>query len=596
MTTSLQPNAEGDDPAAPRLGRSARGALWTLFYIVLLTACFLAVRRALGAGGADAAIAALRMIDAWSIAASLAWVVGVFAIILVMEQVALRRANAPLATHSRPGAAFVANAVSLGVGFGALSGAALRARHYASAGLDTAGAVYVASAVTLMSVLGGLFVASLGFALLPADTLRHPLYWRAAGFSALAALGVLLLLSGANGRTMRMFGRRIEFPNALELTGWIALGALDWLFSAAALYVLAPDALRGDFLSFSAMFAGAHLVAMTTGAPNGLGLFDAIVITSAGEGAASADITAALIVYRVTAFLTPVALGFVGLAFLEARRVREGAVGALHAGGRTHWVLQRLCGLNRGKHSGQGITKGRLFAATRTPTSTLAELTGNGGVIVLAPHPDDETLGCGGLIASCVAASVPVHVIFLTDGRRSHLGSPHWSGARLAATRKGEAIRAVAALGLGAEHLTFLGQADATLLFDRSAQRRAAATILDVASACKCTSLFTTWVHDPHPDHVATALVAQHVCAVRPQIKLVSYPIWGRFLPDDVPLRDRNWRAVRLNVDRFLPAKREALFAHRTQTTPLIADALVGLGPSQRVQGEFLASDEVFLE
>ena len=42
----------------------------------------------------------------------------------------------------------------------------------------------------------------------------------------------------------------------------------------------------------------------------------------------------------------------------------------------------------------------------------------NGRIVVLAPHMDDETLGCGGTIARHVRAGAQVTVIFLTDGRR----------------------------------------------------------------------------------------------------------------------------------------------------------------------------------
>jgi LmbE family N-acetylglucosaminyl deacetylase len=247
-------------------------------------------------------------------------------------------------------------------------------------------------------------------------------------------------------------------------------------------------------------------------------------------------------------------------------------------------------------HATTPVAKGDLFArAASTPATPLHALVGDGPVLILAPHPDDDVLGCGGLIASCAGASIPVRITYLTDGRRSHLGSSHWPGARLAATRRDEAANAAQALGLGPESLQFLAFADTTLLFDRAAQRRAASALAQLAGQHPFSSIFAPWVHDPHPDHVAVALLARRLAAAS-GARLLSYPIWGRFLPDRLALRDRPWRAVRLDVRDRLAAKRAAIAAHRSQMTPLIDDAVVTLRPAASVQDAFLSGDEVFFE
>ncbi|WP_188782244.1 PIG-L family deacetylase, partial [Sinomonas atrocyanea] len=74
------------------------------------------------------------------------------------------------------------------------------------------------------------------------------------------------------------------------------------------------------------------------------------------------------------------------------------------------------------------------------------DLAGLRALIVLAAHPDDETLGAGGLIAHAARAGAAVHVIVATDGEASHPDSPTLTRARLAEVRRREVGAAVAAL------------------------------------------------------------------------------------------------------------------------------------------------------
>ena len=78
-------------------------------------------------------------------------------------------------------------------------------------------------------------------------------------------------------------------------------------------------------------------------------------------------------------------------------------------------------------------------------------------VLVLAPHQDDETLGCGGMIRIRRDEGAVVHVAFLTDGMTSG------AGEELVGVRRNEAESAMALLGVDGSQVTFLGFPDGAL-------------------------------------------------------------------------------------------------------------------------------------
>ncbi|MBD0337375.1 MAG: PIG-L family deacetylase, partial [Cyanobacteria bacterium Co-bin13] len=80
--------------------------------------------------------------------------------------------------------------------------------------------------------------------------------------------------------------------------------------------------------------------------------------------------------------------------------------------------------------------------------------------LIVAPHPDDETLGCGGLIALKRQQGTEVRVVILTDGRASHPSHPRLPTQELVAIRQQEATQALAVLGVPPEDLHFFNQPD----------------------------------------------------------------------------------------------------------------------------------------
>ena len=110
------------------------------------------------------------------------------------------------------------------------------------------------------------------------------------------------------------------------------------------------------------------------------------------------------------------------------------------------------------------------MAALGHPFPALSWPRANERVWVLAPHPDDESLGCAGLLARCASLGVPARVVFLTGGdgtRTTQLAlqlSPRFGGPydllSIARERQREAGSAARELGLSADNLEFLGFPD----------------------------------------------------------------------------------------------------------------------------------------
>ena len=84
-------------------------------------------------------------------------------------------------------------------------------------------------------------------------------------------------------------------------------------------------------------------------------------------------------------------------------------------------------------------------------------------ILVVAPHPDDETLGCGGLVSLLAQNGSVFYIVFVTDGSASHRNSTAWPTARLAAQREQEARNALVCLGIANAPRLFLRLPDANM-------------------------------------------------------------------------------------------------------------------------------------
>lgn len=184
-------------------------------------------------------------------------------------------------------------------------------------------------------------------------------------------------------------------------------------------------------------------------------------------------------------------------------------------------------------------------------------------LVVLAPHPDDEVIACGGLIHAHALRQGQVTVVGVTDGEASHAGVPGQAASSLATLRRRERERGLAALGVKPGHISRLAIGDGQV-------GRGAARMFErvVAMLRPDDVVATTWRLDGHPDHEATGHVAARSCLLA-GCRLIEAPVWMWHwaAPNDTRIDWPRLRAFRLS-DAALRAKRRALNEHATQLTP----------------------------
>jgi LmbE family N-acetylglucosaminyl deacetylase len=141
-------------------------------------------------------------------------------------------------------------------------------------------------------------------------------------------------------------------------------------------------------------------------------------------------------------------------------------------------------------------------------------------VLVLAPHPDDETIGCGGSIRTHVESGDRVHVVFLTSGE---LGLKHSPVSVAHETRESEAKKASQILGFSIH--SFLRLPDYGLAEANGQLTKAMVPILRETAPAQ---IYLPHPNEDHPDHAATlpALQAALREAGLMEPWLLGYEVW----------------------------------------------------------------------
>lgn len=177
-----------------------------------------------------------------------------------------------------------------------------------------------------------------------------------------------------------------------------------------------------------------------------------------------------------------------------------------------------------------------------TPYQPCATLGGT-RLLVLAPHPDDEVLGCGGLIARSLGAGCTVTVVVVSDG----------AGAGDPARREQESRAAAQVLAAGgtAPALQFWHLPDRAL----AAHPQLVARLQHLFSTAGADTVLLPSPFEVHPDHRALCAAALHALhAVSATSEVWCYEVGQALMPDAL-----------VDITPVLGRKREALACFTSQ-------------------------------
>ena len=141
--------------------------------------------------------------------------------------------------------------------------------------------------------------------------------------------------------------------------------------------------------------------------------------------------------------------------------------------------------------------------------------------VIIAPHPDDEVIGCAGLIQALVERSTPPHVIILTGGEGSHRGCCDTSAEDIITARHQLTLDAAATLGLPESHIHCLNYPDGEVALEHSATE----SLRELLTQLSPKALFVPHRGEGWSDHLQAAEITKHLLKGQ-DVSIYEYCVW----------------------------------------------------------------------
>lgn len=231
-----------------------------------------------------------------------------FLVLTAFDFISLAYLQATVSARQVLATSFIAFSIGNFVGFGVLTGGAVRIRAYLNAGLEARtitrlisinGIAYLISTIafgSLAMIFNGNSIAEIAH--LPASIIQVATVL----FILVDSLLILAFIPWVTRRLEAWFGMRL--PTRRQALGFLCAGAFDMGLSALVLWLLLPAGSIG-YGPFAAIYTFAISLGLLSQIPGGIGVFEAVILSSLGQHMDSASIASALVLYRFVYYLLP---------------------------------------------------------------------------------------------------------------------------------------------------------------------------------------------------------------------------------------------------------------------------------------------------
>lgn len=219
---------------------------------------------------------------------------------------------------------------------------------------------------------------------------------------------------------------------------------------------------------------------------------------------------------------------------------------------------------------------------------------GLGTTLIVAPHADDESLACGGVISLLRKYNQTVYILLLSDGTLSHPNSVEYPAEKLRNLRENELLTAARALDVPVKNIIFCRYKDRQVPglqnphFDQ-----AVSNMNKIIEIIGPQSIFVPWRKDPHPDHIAAYELIDN--ASTNGAKIYEYAVWLNKIGSAADFPSLNEIIpFKLDISSVLTKKQNAISAHQSQISDLITDDPEGFRLSPEMLAHFNQPYELF--